>query len=110
MSQAVFDAGTLERFLEKLGDPPIPILLGLWPIQSARQAAFLNERIMPVPNAVRNEIEAAGDGAGERGLEMASRLLERVTPMVRGVYFIPSFGRFQGIADLVAMARRLAPS
>jgi hypothetical protein len=28
--------------------------------------------------------------------------------MVRGVYFIPSFGRYEGIAGLVSMARRLA--
>jgi homocysteine S-methyltransferase len=108
MSQAVFDVAALERFLEKLGPPPIPIILGLWPIQSTRQASFLNERIMPVPDAVRVEIEKAGDGAAERGLEMTARLLEKVYPLVQGVYFIPTFGRFQGIADLVTAARRLA--
>ncbi len=108
MSQAVFDAPALERFLEKLGEPPIPIILGLWPIQSLRQATFLNDRIMPVPDSVRREIETAGDGAGERGLEMTAELLERVHSLVQGVYFIPSFGRFQGIAGLVTMARRLA--
>ncbi|HXH21086.1 MAG TPA: bifunctional homocysteine S-methyltransferase/methylenetetrahydrofolate reductase [Dehalococcoidia bacterium] len=107
MSQAVFDPGTLERFLAKLGEPPIPIILGLWPIQSARQAAFLNDRIMPVPASLRGQIEKAGDSAGELGLELTARLLEKVRPMVQGVYFIPSFGRFQGIADLVALARRL---
>jgi homocysteine S-methyltransferase len=108
MSQAVYDSDALERFLEKLGPPPIPIILGLWPIQSSRQARFLNESIMPVPEHVRLEIEKAGDGAGQRGFELSARLLEKVRPLVQGVYFIPSFGRFQGIADLVALARRLA--
>jgi homocysteine S-methyltransferase len=108
LSQAVFDAGTLERFLEKLREPPIPIILGVWPIQSVRQADFLNERVMPVPAYVREAIQNAGDGAGELGFELAARLLERVQPMVRGVYFIPSFGRFEGVAGLVSMARRLA--
>lgn len=108
MSQAIFDLEPLERFLEKLGPPPIPIILGLWPIQSARQAAFLNDRIMPVPDAVRAGIERAGAGAAAYGLELTARLLEGVRPMVQGVYFIPSFGRFEGIADLVKMARRLA--
>jgi homocysteine S-methyltransferase len=108
LSQAVFDASALDRFLERLGEPPIPIILGLWPIQSVRQADFLNERIMPVPSYVRDAIEQAGDGAGELGFELAARLLERVRPMVRGVYFIPSFGRYEGIAGLVSMARRLA--
>jgi methionine synthase I (cobalamin-dependent)/5,10-methylenetetrahydrofolate reductase len=108
MSQAVFDFEALERFLDKLGEPPIPIILGLWPLQSRRQASFLNERIMPVPQAVRDDLERAGDGAAELGLEMAARMLEKVRPLVQGVYFIPTFGRFQGIANLVAMARRLA--
>jgi methionine synthase I (cobalamin-dependent)/5,10-methylenetetrahydrofolate reductase len=108
MSQAVFEAAALERFLEKLGQPPLPIVLGLWPIQSLRQAAFLNERIMPVPDGVRLAIEQAGDGAAERGLELTDRLLEKVHAMVQGVYFIPSFGRFEGIAGLVAKARQLA--
>jgi homocysteine S-methyltransferase len=108
LSQAVFDSGTLERFLEKLREPPIPIILGVWPIQSVRQADFLNERVMPVPSYVREAIQNAGDGAGELGFELAARLLERVQPMVRGVYFIPTFGRFEGVAGLVSMARRLA--
>ena len=108
MSQAVFDFEALERFLDKLGEPPIPIILGLWPLQSPRQASFLNERIMPVPQAVRDDLDRAGDGAAEIGLEMAARMLEKVRPLVQGVYFIPTFGRFQGIANLVAMARRLA--
>jgi hypothetical protein len=63
---------------------------------------------MPVPSYVRDAIEQAGDGASELGFELAARLLERVRPMVRGVYFIPSFGRYEGIAGLVSMARRLA--
>src|SRR5581483_9255132 len=80
MSQAVFDFEALERFLDKLGEPPIPIILGLWPLQSPRQASFLNERIMPVPQAVRDDLDRAGDGAAEIGLEMAARMLEKVRP------------------------------
>jgi methionine synthase I (cobalamin-dependent)/5,10-methylenetetrahydrofolate reductase len=108
MSQAIFDFEALERFLDRLGEPPVPIIVGLWPLQSPRQASFLNERVMPVPQAVRDDLDRAGDGAAALGLEMAARMLERVRPLVQGVYFIPTFGRFQGIADLVAMARRLA--
>ena len=93
MSQALFDPEALERFLDKLGEPPIPIILGLWPIQSSRQATFLHERIMPVPQVLRDAIERAGDGASEMGFEMTARLLERVRPLVQGVYFVPTLGR-----------------
>lgn len=107
MSQAVFDKEPLERLVERLGPPPVPIILGVWPLHNARQASFLNERIIPVPEGVRAAMEAAGDGGGERGSELAHRLLESVRPLVQGVYIIPSFGRFQGVAELVSFARAL---
>jgi methionine synthase / methylenetetrahydrofolate reductase(NADPH) len=109
ISQAVFEVDVLERFLEKLGGtPPIPIILGIWPIHTFKQANFLNDRIIPVPARVRDDIEKAGDGAEARGLEIAEELLGKVRPLVQGVYFIPSFGHFTSIARLVAAARKLA--
>jgi len=108
LSQAVFEVEAVERFLERLKDPPLPIILGIWPIHSARQAAFLNERVIPVPARIAEAIERAGDGGEQRGLELASRLVERVRPLVQGVYFIPSFGRYEGIIELTAAARALA--
>jgi methionine synthase / methylenetetrahydrofolate reductase(NADPH) len=108
VSQAVFEVSVLERFLERLGTPHVPIILGVWPIHTLRQASFLNERVIPVPGWVREEMATAGDNGEERGIELAVSLLEKVRPLVQGVYFIPSFGRFTGIAQLVSAARDLA--
>ncbi len=107
LSQAVFEVDAVERFLERLGDAPVPIILGLWPLHTAKQADFLNDRVIPVPSWLRNEMEKAGDGGEQRGREHAHRLLEKVRPLVQGVYFIPSFGRLSGIAELVVAAREL---
>ena len=107
LSQAVFEFDPLERFLERLGDPPVPIILGLWPLHTARQAQFLNERVMPIPGWLLDEMDGAGDGGEQHGRELCHRLLEKVRPLVQGVYFIPSFGRLSGIAELVVAAREL---
>ncbi len=108
MSQAVFDHESVERFVERLGPPPAPIILGVWPIHTPRQAEFLNDRVLPVPVWVRSEIEKAGGDGEKRGIELASALIEKVRPLVQGIYIIPSFGRFAGVAELVAFARELA--
>jgi methionine synthase I (cobalamin-dependent)/5,10-methylenetetrahydrofolate reductase len=107
LSQAIFDADALERFLERLGEPPAPIIVGVWPLHTARQAAFLNEKVVPVPATVRAALERAGTDGEEAGLELAARLLERVRPLAQGVYFVPSFGRYEGVGELVAAAREL---
>ena len=108
LSQAVFEAAPVERMLEALGPDHLPVVIGIWPVHSARQAAFLNERITQVPSWVCDAIDKAGNGAEQCGLELAQRLLEDLRPLVQGVYFVPSFGRFDGIGDLVAAARQLA--
>ena len=108
MTQAVFETEPVERMLAALGPSHPPILLGIWPVHSSRQARFLSERITQVPVWVHEAIEKAGDGAEQRGVELAQRLLEAVRPLVQGVYFVPSFGRFTGITELVAAARSLA--
>jgi homocysteine S-methyltransferase len=108
LTQAVFETEPVERMLEGLGPGHPPVIAGIWPVHSTRQASFLNERITQVPAWVCEAIEKAGTNAEQRGLELAQRLLEDLRPLAQGVYFVPSFGRFDGIAELVAAARQLA--
>jgi homocysteine S-methyltransferase len=109
LTQAVFDPAAIERALELLGPSHPPIIMGVWPLHSSRQCDFLVEnKISSVPSHVRSAIVEAGDGAEQQGLELAHRLVESVRHLVQGVYFVPSFGRMQGIGELVAAARRLA--
>ncbi|MPZ50095.1 MAG: bifunctional homocysteine S-methyltransferase/methylenetetrahydrofolate reductase [Dehalococcoidia bacterium] len=110
ISQAVFEAEAVERLIERLGPSHPPIIIGVWPVHSLRQADFLSEYITPVPSWVRDRIEAAGSDAEKAGVEMAQDLLEKLRPLAQGVYLIPSFGRFSGIAELVVAARELADS
>ena len=108
LSQAVFSREAVERLLELMGPSPLPLILGVWPVHSLRQADFLDTHIAAVPVKLRSDLEKAGADAERCGIDAAHRLLEEVRPLVQGVYIIPSFGRFSGIAELVTAARELA--
>ena len=107
LTQAVFDPQILERFLNRVQEMPIPILAGIYPLFTYRQAEFLNREIsgMVIPEATRERLRQAGDGARALGLKLARELIEQVKGRAAGIYLIPSFGHYEPIAELVAWAR-----
>jgi methionine synthase / methylenetetrahydrofolate reductase(NADPH) len=92
---------------------PVPVLLGVLPLQSARHAEFLHNEVpgITIPDDTRAALHDAGDRGAEVGLEITIRLLEQVAPLVAGTYIMPSFGRYQQAAELVRRLRAwLAPA
>jgi methionine synthase / methylenetetrahydrofolate reductase (NADH) len=90
---------------------PVPVLLGVLPLQSARHAEFLHNEVpgITIPDAARAALHAAGDGGAATGLEMAERLVADVAPLVAGTYIMPSFGRYEQAAELARRIRARAP-
>jgi methionine synthase I (cobalamin-dependent)/5,10-methylenetetrahydrofolate reductase len=101
MSQPVFDARLLEQFLAELGDPPIPILVGILPLHSYRNAEFLHNEVpgMNIPQAVRERMRGVTSRteAMAEGVAIAREALEaaRGLPGVRGAYLMPPFARYE---------------
>jgi len=101
MSQPVFDPRHLERFIEQLGRSPIPILVGILPLFSFRNAEFLHNEVpgMNIPEPIRERMRAARsreEGMAE-GVAIAREALDGVRSMagVGGVYLMPPFGRYE---------------
>jgi methionine synthase I (cobalamin-dependent)/5,10-methylenetetrahydrofolate reductase len=86
---------------------PVPLLLGVLPLQSARHAEFLHNEVpgITIPDESRAALHAAGDRGAEVGLEMSLALLEQVESEVAGTYIMPSFGRYEQCAELVRRLR-----
>jgi methionine synthase I (cobalamin-dependent)/5,10-methylenetetrahydrofolate reductase len=86
---------------------PLPVLLGVLPLQSARHAEFLHHEVpgITIPDAARAALHEAGEHGAEVGLRMALDLLAAVDDRVAGTYVMPSFGRYEQAAELVRRLR-----
>ena len=107
---AAMDAEARRRFGP--GGFPIPVLLGILPLQSTRHAEFLHNEVpgITIPPEARAEMAAAGARGAEVGLELALRLLDDVRGLVAGTYLMPSFGRYEQAAELVRRIRAREPA
>jgi homocysteine S-methyltransferase len=107
----IFEADTLDRFLDHFGPLPVPVLIGVLPLHSERHAEFLHNELpgMVVPDGIRERMRAAKDGR-ETGLRAARELLLETRGRVAGAYLIPSFGRFDRIVELVREVRPALPA
>jgi homocysteine S-methyltransferase len=89
------------------GGFPVPLLLGVLPLQSSRHAEFLHNEVpgITIPDEVRTALLEAGDRGAEVGLELTLSLLEDIGSRVSGTYVMPSFGRYEQAAELVRRLR-----
>ncbi len=102
-TQPVYDLAQLERFLERSGGSPVPLVVGVLPLHSSRHAEFLHNEVpgISVPDDVRACLRQAGDNALRVGIDMAQRLVHEIRPRYAGVYLMPSFGRFEVVAEVL---------
>ena len=103
LSQPLFSFDQLDRFLQRVGNLPIPHLLGIVPLESYRQAEMLHHEIpgFSIPLEVRERMRLAGDHGAEEGLRIAEELIETARTFVSGVYIVTSYGRYDAAASLV---------
>jgi methionine synthase I (cobalamin-dependent)/5,10-methylenetetrahydrofolate reductase len=109
MTQPIFDPGHWQKFLKRLGGKcPIPVLAGLWPLTSYKQALRLNNEVpgIMIPDAVLKEMQEAGDRARDRGFVLARKMLDWARTArsegIAGAYLIPPFKRYEDILELFA--------
>src|SRR5688572_31346403 len=114
ITQPVFDAAQLERFLERIKHVRIPIIAGIWPLVSARNAEFLANEVpgVVVPPEIIARMRAASDKSKEaavaEGIAIAREMLERVRPSVQGVQVSAPFGKVE--LALEVFREHLAPA
>lgn len=105
MTQPIYELAPLLRFLERVGKPSIPLILGCIPLHSSRHAEFLHNEVpgITIPEEVRARMRAAGERGHEEGLKLAQELLSAARSMVQGVYLMPSYGRYDVVGKLTKM-------
>ena len=106
-TQPIYDLELLDRFLARAGGSPVPVFVGILPLHSARHAEFLHNEVpgIAIPDLVRRRLRESGDGALRAGIEMAQRLVRDVRTRYAGAYLMPSFGRFEVVAEVLDVLR-----
>jgi len=109
VTQPVFDADSLFRFLDFAQSFDIPIIAGLWPLKSFRNAQFMATEIpgVNVPHSVLERManrESAADQMKE-GLDIAHEMLAAVRSRINGLQLSAPFGQVELVAPFIKQLR-----
>jgi methionine synthase I (cobalamin-dependent)/5,10-methylenetetrahydrofolate reductase len=117
ITQPVFDADQLLRFLEKLDERGIriPIMAGIWPLVSARNAEFLANEVpgITVPEPVLERMRGAQAKGKEHalaeGIAIAREMFEAVRSQVQGLQVSAPFGKVDFALQVFADVEGIEP-
>ncbi len=104
MTQIVFDLDHVERFFDRIeGPPPIPVLVGVFPLTSYRLALRLHNEVpgIIVPDPLQEELRDAGPNETEVGFAHARRLLEACRESAAGVYVVAPYRKPLSVLELL---------
>lgn len=104
VTQPVFDLRLLEAFLKRIEDFRIPVIAGIWPLTSLRNAEFMkNDLRVSLPDEIMLRMQRAQspDAARAEGIKIAQEMLLAARPMVQGVQVSAPFGRYASAIEIL---------
>src|ERR1700757_549497 len=104
ITQPVFDLRLLDVFLRRIEEFRIPVIAGIWPLTSLRNAEFMkNDLRVSMPDEIMGRMAAAEtpEAARAEGIRIAQEMLSAARPMVQGVQVSAPFGRYALAVDVV---------
>jgi len=104
ITQPVFDLNLLECFLKRIEGFRIPVIAGIWPLTSLRNAEFMkNDLRVSMPDEILLRMQRADTPERSRaeGILIAQEMLAAARPMVQGVQVSAPFGRYSGAVEIL---------
>jgi methionine synthase I (cobalamin-dependent)/5,10-methylenetetrahydrofolate reductase len=104
ITQPVFDLSLLENFLRRIEHCRIPVVAGIWPLVSVRNAEFMkNELRVSVPDSILDRMGSAAtpEAARAEGVAIAREMLLAVREMVQGAQISAPNGRYSSAVDVL---------
>jgi len=113
VTQPVFDLGLLESFLRRIEHCRIPVLVGIWPLVSLRNAEFMkNELRVSVPDSILERMGRAPspEAAREEGIAIAREMLIAARSMVQGAQISAPLGKYAAAVDVLEALGSVRPT
>jgi methionine synthase I (cobalamin-dependent)/5,10-methylenetetrahydrofolate reductase len=107
ITQPVFDQRLLEQFLRRIEGFRIPVIAGIWPLTSLRNAEFMkNDLKLSVPDEIFARMGAANgkEAAFAEGLKIAQEMLGAVRAQVQGVQVSAPFNKFMAAIEVLGLS------
>lgn len=104
VTQPVFDIALLEQFLRRIEHCRIPVLAGIWPLTSVRNAEFMkNELRVSVPDSIIDRMGRAPnpEAARAEGIQIAREMLRQVRGLVQGAQVAAPLGRYSSAVQVL---------
>jgi methionine synthase / methylenetetrahydrofolate reductase (NADH) len=104
VTQPVFDLSLLENFLRRIEHCRIPVVAGIWPLVSVRNAEFMkNELRVSVPDSILERMSRAAtpEAAREEGIAIAREMLIAIRGMTQGAQISAPQGRYSSAVDVL---------
>ena len=104
VTQPVFDLRLLENFLRRIEHGKIPVVAGIWPLISVRNAEFMkNELRVSVPDSILERMARAQtpEAAREEGVAIAREMLIAARQMAQGAQISAPLGRYSAAVDVL---------
>jgi methionine synthase / methylenetetrahydrofolate reductase(NADPH) len=109
ITQPVFDLRLLEAFLKRIEQFRIPVIAGIWPLASLRQAEFMKSDLrvsMPDEITLRMQKADTPDRARAEGVQIAREMLAAAQPMIQGVQVSAPNGRYSSAIEILEVVGR----
>ena len=105
ITQPVFDLRLLVSFIERIEQFRIPVIAGIWPLTSLRNAEFMKNDLrvsMPEEIMLRMAQADTSETARREGILIAQEMLEAVRPLVQGIQVSAPSGRYTTAAEVIS--------
>ena len=105
ITQPVFDVDQLLDFLEKIKATGKPVVAGVWPLASYRNALFLNNEVpgVTIPERIMKQMSLFEDTlhAREEGIRIARSIIHEIKGEIAGIQVSPPFGRLETALNVI---------
>ncbi|PKK91815.1 MAG: bifunctional homocysteine S-methyltransferase/methylenetetrahydrofolate reductase [Candidatus Wallbacteria bacterium HGW-Wallbacteria-1] len=107
MTQPVFDPATLRVFLKRIQDFRIPVIAGVWPLISLRNAEFMNNEVpgAQVPDSLMERMRRAATAEEQRsvGIRIAQESINEIGDLVQGIQASVPLGKYESTMEVLSV-------